>query len=82
MKIPLSKDSGIFIPIFNERQVSTMPKVKAVMKYYDKQLGLYKEKDEIIEVSEERARQLINSEVAEMVEEPKPKRKTSKKSEK
>lgn len=68
-----------------------MPRVKAVTRYYDKQLGLYKEKNEIIEVSEERARQLINAEVAEMIEEPvatsqpdepKTKRRTSKKSEK
>lgn len=67
-----------------------MQKVKVVMKYYDKHLGLYKEKDEVFEVSEERARQLINAEVAEMVEEPAaeepaaqepaPKARTSKKS--
>lgn len=46
-----------------------MVKVRAVMDYYDKQLGFYKEKDEIIEVSEERAGQLINAGVAEMTEE-------------
>ena len=46
-----------------------MVKVRVVMDYYDKQLGLYKEKDEIIEVSEERAGQLINAGVAEMTEE-------------
>lgn len=62
-----------------------MQKVKVVMKYYDKHLGLYKEKDEVFEVSGERARQLINAEVAEMVEEPDaektaPKSRTSKKS--
>lgn len=65
-----------------------MVKVRAVMDYYDKQLGFYKEKDEIIEVSEERAEQLINAGVAEMTEESdavsqqekaKPKRRTAKK---
>lgn len=71
---------GIFIPIFNRatshgKGGELMAKVKVIKRYNDIVLKKTQEKGTVFEVSEARAKHLVEQKMVEIVEEKKPEKK-------